>query len=90
MSFIILVLHLLIHFLICLVPCLDYISWGPPPLPPNPSKEFMVCYYVCVASNPFEFLHYYFCAPCNMATFHAFRHSNLTIMVDDLGMAVVF
>jgi hypothetical protein len=69
---------------------LDYISEVPPPLPPNPSKKFMVCYYVFVVSNPFEFLHYYFCAPCNMATFHALKRSNLTIMVDDLGMVVVF
>jgi hypothetical protein len=106
MSFTILVLHLLIHFLIFLfvisiIIVFYQISYllrsllglyfpGSSSSSSKPFKKFMVCYYVFVASNPFEFLHYYFCAPCNMATFHAFRRSNFTIMVDDLGMVVVF
>ncbi len=98
MSFTILVLRLLVHFLTLLfvvfivvvlcqisylfVPCLDYISQVPP-LPPNLSNFFLVCDFALVASNPSKFLHYYFCAPCNMVTFHALGHSDLTIMVDD-------
>jgi hypothetical protein len=42
-----------------------------------------------VDSNPFKFIHYYFCALCNMATFCVFGHSDLTVMVDDSKMMVV-
>jgi len=45
---------------------------------------------VLIVSNPFEFLHYYFCAPCSMVTFHAHGHSDLTIMVDNSRMTSVF
>jgi hypothetical protein len=69
---------------------LDYISWVPPPLPPNPSNFFLVHEFTLVILNPFQFLHYYFYALCNMATFNVLGHSDFTIMVDDLRMATIF
>jgi len=41
-------------------------------------------------SNLSKFLHYYSCALCDMVTFHAIGHSDLTIMVDESGMTIVF
>jgi len=55
----------------------------------NLSKFTLVFDYTLVDSNPCEFLHYYFCGLCNMATFHATRRSNLTIMVDESRTTVV-
>ncbi len=43
-----------------------------------------------VDSIPSMFLHYLFYAFCNMVTFHASEFLDLTIMVNDLGMIVVF
>jgi len=43
-----------------------------------------------VNSNPSKFLHYYSCAFWDMVTFHAIRHLNLIIMVDESGMTIVF
>jgi hypothetical protein len=54
------------------------------------SKPFnfsLVCDFPFVVLNPFQFLHYYPCAPCNMATFHGC--SDLTTMVNDLRTVVV-
>jgi hypothetical protein len=69
---------------------LDYISLVPPPLPPNPSIFFLMFDFAFVVSIPSKFFHYYFCAPCNTATFHALGCSDLTIAVDDLGMTTIF
>ncbi len=46
--------------------------------------------YAFVDSNPFEFLHKCSFALCKMVTFHATKHSNLTIVVDKSWMTVVF
>jgi hypothetical protein len=46
--------------------------------------------YALADLNPSELLHYYFYALCNMVTFHAPRCSDLTIMVDNLRIIVVF
>ncbi len=106
MSFTILIRHLLVHSLtflfvvfivIGLCPILHssnslirlYFS-SPPPLPPKPFKKFIVCDYALVISNLFEFFHYYFCAFCNMATFLVPRCLDFTIIVDNLGMAIIF
>ncbi len=56
---------------------------------PNPSKFPLVFNYTLVDSNPCEFLHYYYCALCNMATFHATKGLDLTIMVDESRTIVV-
>jgi hypothetical protein len=104
MSFTILVLRLSIHFLtflfvvfITIVLCqISYLSHSLLGLyfpgsssSSKPLNFFLVCYFALATSNPFKFLHYYLGAPCNMATFHAFKCLNLTIMVDDLGMVNV-
>jgi hypothetical protein len=41
-------------------------------------------------SNPYEFLHCYSCALCDMATFHVIGHSNLTIMGDKSRTTAIF
>jgi len=46
--------------------------------------------FALVDSNMFEFLHYYSCALCKMATFHATRCSDLTIMVDESRTTAIF
>jgi hypothetical protein len=74
-----------VQFHISLTPCLYYISPIPLPLPRNPSKLSLLFNSILANSNPSQFLHYYFCALCNMATFHVLGCLNLTIIVDDLG-----
>jgi hypothetical protein len=57
---------------------------------PNLSKFTLTFDFALVDSNPYEFLHYYSCALCNMVTFHAIGCLDLTIMVDELSMITVF
>jgi hypothetical protein len=46
--------------------------------------------FALIDSNPYEFPHYYLCALCNMVTFHALGCLDFIIMVNNLGMIVVF
>ncbi len=46
--------------------------------------------FALVDSNPSKFPHYYFYALCNMATFHAPRRLDLTIMVDNSRTIDIF
>ncbi len=84
------VIFIFFQFHIRPAPYLDYLSPIPHALSSNPSDFTLVFDYALVDSNMSEFLHYYSCALCNMATFHAIGHSNLTMMVDDSRMTIVF
>jgi hypothetical protein len=79
-----------VQFHIRPTPCLDYISMIPPPLLPTLSKFALVLDSILNNSNPSKFFHYYSCARCNMVTFHVIKHSDLTIMVDNSRMIIVF
>jgi hypothetical protein len=106
MSFTILVYRLLLHCLtflfvvsIAIALCeISYLSYsllrlyflGSSSSSSKPLNFFLVFDYAFVVSIPSKFFHYYFCAPCNMATFHAFGCLDLTITVDDFGMTTIF
>jgi hypothetical protein len=105
LSFTIIFLHLLIHSLLFLFVVFivvvfcpisysthshwEYISSTPFPLPPNPSNFTLMFDFAFDDSNPFEFLHYYSNALCNMVTFHATGCLDLTVMVDDSRTTIV-
>jgi hypothetical protein len=61
-------------------------------LAPCPLEHSNSCFaFDCISFFvAFFIFHYYPCVPGNIATFHIVEHLELTIMVNDLGMTLVF